>query len=657
MDLMAQYFHCVEVTEEGKVRLKWDSPGNQADFVSYNIYRRLSSSSFAIRHVETDYNTTEFLDNDIVGNTQSNDYFIVTNQVQPLDSIVSDTLSSMHLTVLVISYTPYLVRLKWNPIHDPMLTGSDPLYTIWMNTTLNPTFFKLDSTDIEEYIFPLNICPSGVSFKVVIGNDRNCDSYSNTTYDVIGDINGPPMPVLDSVSIDQQTGNVILGWQASVDSDVTKYYVYNDLNNINDIYDTVFGRYNTSYVDVSFDPCQEKRGYAISAEDSCENIGPGTYDIIQQTILLNEVSFNPCSMVNYLSWTEYINMSPALAGYRLYLSVDGGQFSLLETLDAETLEYAHEGLDPWHNYQYFIRAFSNGNTVTSTSCIKEHNTWEYMRPVENNMENASVENSESVLLSLLPDNIAYVPWLNLYRRTDPADPWVLIDSLEPQGQPQVYYDDLTADVNSQSYYYYTSIEDSCLNEMLPSANMRTIFLAGESTAQKIALEWNAFEGWPSTVGAYEVYRAVSENGSFEKVGETGAATLNFEDNISGIPGEYSLLKYMVRALPADASSLYSESNVILFEYSPNVYLPNAFRPGGQNPVFKPVGNYADFDEYRLDIYNRWGELIFYSDDFNIGWDGSHKGSDAPAGAYVCIVNYRSSTGESTTLKSTFILLR
>jgi len=292
--------------------------------------------------------------------------------------------------------------------------------------------------------------------------------------------------------------------------------------------------------------------------------------------------------------------------------------------------YEHAGLESGHMYQYFVRAFSDGDAVTSSSCIRELTTWQYKQPLANRIENASVEDSEFISLSLLPDTFAYVPFLNLYRSTEASGPWELIAELEPDGQEELYYDDLSVDVNNHSYYYYSSLIDSCGNEVLASVHMRTILLQGDkSGGQMINLEWNAFEDWPADVYAYEIYRAVNEDGSFELAGETEGSTISYEDDISLLSGEFSMLRYAVRALEDETSGLYSWSNEIFFEYDPKIYLPNAFTPGGQNPVYKPLGNFAEFSEYRFDVYNRWGELIFTSREFSLGWDGSFKGGGCP----------------------------
>ena len=48
----------------------------------------------------------------------------------------------------------------------------------------------------------------------------------------------------------------------------------------------------------------------------------------------------------------------------------------------------------------------------------------------------------------------------------------------------------------------------------------------------------------------------------------------------------------------------------------------------------PVGIPDGILEYEMTIWNRWGELIFQSNDFQIGWDGTKDGVKVQNGAYV-----------------------
>jgi gliding motility-associated-like protein len=69
-----------------------------------------------------------------------------------------------------------------------------------------------------------------------------------------------------------------------------------------------------------------------------------------------------------------------------------------------------------------------------------------------------------------------------------------------------------------------------------------------------------------------------------------------------------------------------------------LYVPNTFTPDGNgtNDVFQPMGVGINEDNYRMDIFDRWGEVIFTSNNFRKGWDGSVKGNSkmAPQGVYV-----------------------
>ncbi|MEO8760862.1 MAG: PKD domain-containing protein, partial [Bacteroidia bacterium] len=56
-----------------------------------------------------------------------------------------------------------------------------------------------------------------------------------------------------------------------------------------------------------------------------------------------------------------------------------------------------------------------------------------------------------------------------------------------------------------------------------------------------------------------------------------------------------------------------------------LYVPNAFSPNGDNTndIFKAVGE--GISKFKLYIFDRWGNTLFYSDDMNKGWDGTFQG--------------------------------
>ena len=68
---------------------------------------------------------------------------------------------------------------------------------------------------------------------------------------------------------------------------------------------------------------------------------------------------------------------------------------------------------------------------------------------------------------------------------------------------------------------------------------------------------------------------------------------------------------------------------------PDIYIPNSFTPNGDglNDVFN-IKTLYEFSDYKLVIFDRWGELLFESDDKNKGWDGTYKGKFVTYGVYV-----------------------
>ncbi len=71
-----------------------------------------------------------------------------------------------------------------------------------------------------------------------------------------------------------------------------------------------------------------------------------------------------------------------------------------------------------------------------------------------------------------------------------------------------------------------------------------------------------------------------------------------------------------------------------------VFFPNAFTPNGdaRNPDFGPMGNVAAISNYLLLVYNRYGELVFFTRDAFKRWDGFYKGKQL-SGSYVWAATY------------------
>lgn len=82
--------------------------------------------------------------------------------------------------------------------------------------------------------------------------------------------------------------------------------------------------------------------------------------------------------------------------------------------------------------------------------------------------------------------------------------------------------------------------------------------------------------------------------------------------------------------------------------NPRLDVPNVFTPGKhdtpENEKFRAYGKYVV--NYKMMIFNRWGEIIFETGDKDEAWDGYYKGQLMPIGTYPYIITYEGEDPES-----------
>jgi gliding motility-associated-like protein len=86
--------------------------------------------------------------------------------------------------------------------------------------------------------------------------------------------------------------------------------------------------------------------------------------------------------------------------------------------------------------------------------------------------------------------------------------------------------------------------------------------------------------------------------------------------------------------------------------------PNAFTPNNDNLNDRFGGKYnCQVEAYELIIVNRWGEMVFKSNDPNTKWDGLIKGREAEMGVYFYIVQYKFPDMAEKRLSGDVVLIR
>lgn len=100
-------------------------------------------------------------------------------------------------------------------------------------------------------------------------------------------------------------------------------------------------------------------------------------------------------------------------------------------------------------------------------------------------------------------------------------------------------------------------------------------------------------------------------------------------------------KEVVLKITTENNCSYSDSLPIKFiDCSNYINIPNTFSPNGdgQNDIFNIIFMGLGYQNYTLNIYDKWGNKIFETNDINKGWDGKYNNINQENGTYIYQAN-------------------
>lgn len=118
---------------------------------------------------------------------------------------------------------------------------------------------------------------------------------------------------------------------------------------------------------------------------------------------------------------------------------------------------------------------------------------------------------------------------------------------------------------------------------------------------------------------------------------------------------YSAGKYTVTA--TNICQTVSDS-ILVRGRSCNFFFPSAFTPNGdgKNDRARLVGDLVLVQDFYLRIYNRWGQVVYETQDPTQGWDGRYKGQKAEVGSYYYLLKF-TQNGDEEQIKGDLMLVR
>jgi gliding motility-associated-like protein len=155
------------------------------------------------------------------------------------------------------------------------------------------------------------------------------------------------------------------------------------------------------------------------------------------------------------------------------------------------------------------------------------------------------------------------------------------------------------------------------------------------------LTWVNPPDCPEDIAGYHVFYSPTQSGDTSMI-ET--IETPFQTNFDHSPQVTIAGCYLVKAYDSTGNiSNFSNRVCVSADTCSNYRLPNVFTPNqdGFNELFVPFPEYTSVERISLQIFNRWGRIVFETEDPEINWDGKNMNTnrDCPEGVYfyVCDV--------------------
>ncbi len=650
---------CLQVLPNGDVVLTWIAPPDPTNiFNRYEIYTSpLAAGPYATLASITVASATTYTHVGANANTQGIYYFMRTfsGTMGNGKSDSSETLRSIFMNAFPEPLC--CLKLTYNNLHQPKLPSSNGSFSIHKEYPIG-SWSVFGATSALNYYDTLSVCQASINYQVTLLDNSGCTSTSNMLGGVYKDLKPPDGPKIDSVSV-LPNGDVIIAWQIPRDMDIIRYRIYDvTTTTASTAYvkiDSVSGRPNRTYTLTGSGSASGTVGITVAALDSCNRIG--VFDTDPPVTMFLKTDYNRCAYKTLLSWNAYRNMPGGLKEYRIYCSVNGGIFSLVGTTSQTS--FVHENVPPGKNLCYFVRAFNKSLTVTSSSnrpCLFSR---EVDAPAFLYLRTASITGTNTARLKLYIDTTKALNGITIYRSANGLD-FEEAGFMPPTNKPHYTFTDSKIEPGSTSYYYKGVVKDSCGNARTVSNISKTILLKVRSDKEQIFIKhlgWSAYEGFSGGVSGYNIYRIINDVRSPQPVNSTGALASTYTDNLEDEAPNGSKVEYMVEAIEGLGNAYgfieTSQSNTPPVYMEGNIFIPSAFAPNGINKVWRPVTHFIDKAEYRVMVFNRWGNKLFDTTDDTEGWTGD----DAEGGVYAYKISYKNARGEYQEVTGTLLLYR
>ena len=412
--------------------------------------------------------------------------------------------------------------------------------------------------------------------------------------------------------------------------------------------------------------------YRVAAIEECSEFGAA--GDCMKTVHLNWY-YRACEEQTGLVWNK-----PGVDGdvlrYDVNIKKPGteNEWQLLASIDNDNslsaTSHVHENVPVGDSLLYRIDAVGTDTSFVAMSNVVKVNFTYQDAPESPVVKYASVEvDSEGKPIVEIQFDAGDGFQGNAYelQRLNQADSsWLAIEKKSFDNDLTFSFIDADVNVDESTYRYRIQVFNECDTLVGVSQEAETILLEGFRGeglgVHRHNLSWTKYVGFSLGIDRHEV--DVKQNDNAADNGQLLATidanrtnhdrSLDYNDNY----GDSGLYCYRIKAVGSNASGTQheSKSNWVCLVEDPVVWLPTAFTPNGdelndwypwvaEEPNVGFIGAAPEGStNFRLSIFNRWGNVVYDTESIGTPWDGKVNGKLVPNGVYMVKCQYIDGVG-------------
>lgn len=554
------------------------------------------------------------------------------------------------------------VLLSWNP--PPAPCGPFVSYEIWVANDPAGTFTLVNTVvnAAQTSFTHVNAFNLGDPLYYYIIYNYNCPGQPPVISEIATNAFGSFQPEIQS--LDVLPSGVEICWEESEFIQTCGYVIsYLLPNGLAQPFDTVFGISNTCYIDNISNIDDPDLVYTLTYLDCCDNLTQ--YNPVGYKLVNVRSDQQGCNQLIEYEWDAYNNPYALDFEYHISVQVNGGPIEVVDTLNSGQTIFNFFNFIDRDEIRFRVEVIDENGVPRSNSPWLIDTAEIVQPPREFYIRTLSWVSDSQIDITFFIDSLSELRNLQI-DSSKQGFSYDLVERYDANlfpGLGDIYLPDTVSTQYIAARYYQINANDSCGDDHQSTVG-RTMYVKPELfDFFQNRISWDAFELEFATVNTYRLFRDYGAGFQLIATLAGGDESYEYIDNISDFANQQGTFCYQVQAEytfnhpNGTVESLVSASNQNCVEQRPSVYIPNAIAANGINNEFKPVIVFGNPTNYSMQIFNRWGELIFESNDPNAGWFGEHNGSPVPIGGYPYLIKFRASDGANIEKKGIVTVIR